>query len=328
MRVVFPFPAIAILSGLLTVQAIAFSLNAKKAPESQADVLVIQDALLEAIPKAKAATVCIDLGEGTGSGVIVSADGLVMTAAHVSTAVGKDVTVIMPDGGKLKGETLGLMAEFDAALLQITGDKPEGGFPFVEINRTDDTELGDWIFSLGHSGGFDKERGAVARLGRLVRVANTTIQTDGTLIGGDSGGPLFDMEGRLIGIHSRVGPQLPVNMHVPVKVFLDGWDGMLKSEFIGEGPFAQKAEKGKGYLGVATSDVEGGLEITKVGKKSPAEDAGLEEGDVLKSLNGEALDSREKLKAVLAELAAGDKLELEITRDGKDETINMHLGAR
>lgn len=328
MRGALTFPAVAVLTALLTLASQAFPLNGKQAPGSQADLLLIQDALLEAVPKAKAATVCIDLGEGTGSGVIVSADGLVMTAAHVSTGVGKEVTVIMPDGEKLKGETLGLMAEFDAALLQIVSEKPEGGFPFVEIDRTDKTKLGDWIFSLGHSGGFDKERGAVARLGRLVRMANSTIQTDGTLIGGDSGGPLFDMQGKLIGIHSRVGPQLPVNMHVPVKIFLDGWDRMMKSEFIGEGPFAQLPEKGKGFLGIATTDVAGGLEITKVGKKSPAEDAGLEEGDVIKKLNGQALETREKLKEILAELAAGDKLELEITRDGKDETINMRLGAR
>lgn len=328
MRSVFTFPAIAIFLGLLTVQSHAFPLNSKKAPESQADLLLIQDALLAAIPKAKAATVCIDLGEGTGSGVIVSADGLVMTAAHVATGVNKDVTVIMPNGDKLKAETLGLMAEFDAALVQIVDKKSEGGFPFVEIDRTDRTKLGDWIFSLGHSGGFDKKRGAVARLGRLVRMANTTIQTDGLLIGGDSGGPLFDMEGKLIGIHSRVGGRAPENMHVPVKVFLEGWDRMLKSEFIGEGPFAQQPEKGKGFLGVATTDVEDGLEVTKVGKKSPAEEAGLKEGDLLKTLNGQALDSREKLKEILAELAAGDKLEMEITRDGKDETIKMRLGAR
>lgn len=328
MRTVLRCCHVAVWSGMLAMSVSAFPLNAKKAPESLEDIRAIQDALFQAIPLAKKATVCIDLGDGTGSGVIVSSDGLVMTAAHVSTAVGKEVKVIMPNGDELEGETLGLMAEFDAALLQITSEKPEDGFPFVEVNRTGDTELGDWIFSLGHSGGFDKERGAVSRLGRLVRVANTTIQTDGTLIGGDSGGPLFDMEGRLIGIHSRVGPQLPVNMHVPVNVFLESWDRMLNSEFIGEGPFAQKAEKGTGFLGVATSNVEGGLEITKVGKKSPAEKAGLKEGDIIKTMNGEALETREDLKAFLAELAAGDKLELEITRDGKDKTIKTRLGAR
>jgi serine protease Do len=329
MKSVFHILALGSASAFLSGGAMAFPLNEKKAPESQGDIKAIQEALLSAIPKARAATVCIDLGDGSGSGVIVTPEGLVMTAAHVSSGVGKDVKVILPDGTKLKAETLGLLSETDAALIQITEKNPGGGpFPFVEINKTDDTKLGDWIFSLGHSGGFDKERGAVARIGRLVRVANTTIQTDGTLIGGDSGGPLFDMEGRLIGIHSRVGPQLPVNMHVPVKVFLDDWDRLLKSEFVGEGPFATKPKKGMGFLGVATDAAEGGLKVTKVGKKGPAEEAGLKEGDLLRTMNGEKLDTRDKLKSILAELSAGDKLTLEITRDGKEETIKLKLGAR
>ena len=307
----------------------AFPLNEKKAPASQDDLMVIQATLQAALPKAKAATVCIDLGEGSGSGVIVSKDGLVMTAAHVSGGVGKDVKVVMPDGTKLKAETLGLVAEKDAALIRITEKNPGGGdFPFVEINREDDTKLGDWIFSLGHSGGFDKDRGAVLRLARLVRIANYTVQTDGTLIGGDSGGPLFDMDGKLIGIHSRVGQQLAVNNHVPVKVFLDNWDGMMKSEFIGEGPFAEKPVKGSGFLGLASKDVEGGLEVTKVGKDTPAEKAGLKEGDLLRTFNGQKLTTRDGMKALLAEMASDDKLTLEITRDGKDETIELRLGKR
>ena len=307
----------------------AFPLNAKKAPASQDDLMVIQATLQAALPKAKAATVCIDLGEGSGSGVIVSKDGLVMTAAHVSGGVGKDVKVVMPDGTKLKAETLGLVAETDAALIRITEKNPGGGdFPFVEINREDDTKLGDWIFSLGHSGGFDKDRGAVLRLARLVRIANYTVQTDGTLIGGDSGGPLFDMDGKLVGIHSRVGQQLAVNNHVPVKVFLENWDAMMKSEFIGEGPFAEKPVKGSGFLGLASKDVEGGLEVTKVGKDTPAEKAGLKEGDLLRTFNGQKLTTRDGMKALLAEMASDDKLTLEITRDGKDETIELRLGKR
>ena len=317
------------LFSLLAPIAGAFPVNEKKAPEPPGDIRAIQSALLAASPKAQTATVCIDLGDGSGSGVIVSEDGLVMTAAHVSTGVGKDVTVIMSDGTKLKAETRGLDSETDAALIQITEKLPDGKpYPFLEINKADDTKLGDWVFSLGHSGGFDKDRGAVSRIGRLVRVANTTLQTDGALIGGDSGGPLFDMEGRLIGIHSRVGAVVGVNMHVPVKVFTDNWERMLKSEFIGEGPFVDKPEKGKGFLGIATKPAEGGIEVTKVGKKSPAEEAGIKEGDLLRTLNGEKLDSREKLQSILAELAEGDKLAFEITRDGKDETVNLKLGKR
>ncbi len=311
--------------GFVRAEGQAFPLNEKKAPENQQDLMLIQETLHASLPKAKAATVSIDLGNGFGSGVIVSKEGLVMTAAHVSGGVGKKVTVIMPDGTRHQAKTLGLMADTDAAMAQITDP---GEYPFVELNRTDEIKLGDWVFSLGHSGGFNKDRGAVARLARLVRVANTTYQTDGTLIGGDSGGPLFDINGRLIGIHSRVGPQLPVNMHVPVQVFLDNWEQMMKSEFLGEGPFAQKPVKGDGMLGVATKPVEGGLEITKVGKKSGAEKAELKVGDVIRKMDGKEVKTREELQAVIKEKSAGQELELEILRDGKEQKITAELVRR
>ncbi len=314
-----------VMFAFLQTESHAFPLNEKKAPETQEDLMLIQETLIAVLPKAREATISIDIGNGFGSGVIVSKDGLVMTAAHVSSGVGKKVTVIMPDGRKLKAKTLGLMSETDAALVQIT---ETGEYPFVELNRAGDIKLGDWVFSLGHSGGFNKDRGAVARLARLVGIKNTTYQSDGTLIGGDSGGPLFDMKGRLIGIHSRVGPQLPVNMHVPVQVFLDNWEPMMKSEFMGEGPFAQKPVKGSGMLGVATKPVEGGLEITKVGDKSAAENAELKVGDVIRKLDGKDVKTREELQAVIKEKSAGEELELEIIRDGKEQKITAELTER
>lgn len=300
--------------------------NDKKAPESREDLEAIQKALSKVLPKVREATVCIDIGDGSGSGVIVSADGLILTAAHVSTGVGKDVTVILEDGRKLKAETLGLVASVDAAMIKIT---EKGPFPFSEIDKESSTVLGDWVFSLGHSGGFDKERGSVVRLGRLVRVANSTIQTDCSLIGGDSGGPLFDLSGKLIGIHSRVGQQLQVNMHVPVKEFLTNWDGMLASEFIGEGPFAEKPEKGSGMLGVATeARAAGGLKVTKVGRETAAEKAGIKEGDVLMKFNGTVLTTREQLQEIIKEMAANDKVEIEALRGEKTENFKLKLYAR
>lgn len=310
------------LFGFARTEAYAFSLNEKKAPENQQDLMLIQEALLAALPKAREATVSVDIGNGFGSGVIVSKEGLVMTAAHVSGGVGKKVTIILPDGKRLKAKTLGLMSETDAAMIQISEPSE---YPFVELNRTGNIKLGDWVFSLGHSGGFNKDRGAVARLARLVGIKNATYQTDGTLIGGDSGGPLFDIEGRLIGIHSRVGPQLPVNMHVPVQVFLDNWEPLMKSEFIGEGPFAQRPVKGNGMLGIATKPVAGGLEITKVGKKTAAEKAELKVGDVIRKMDGKEVKTREDLQAVIKDKSAGDELELEISRDGKEQKIMVEL---
>ncbi|MES2476424.1 MAG: trypsin-like peptidase domain-containing protein [Verrucomicrobiota bacterium] len=300
--------------------------NDKKAPDSRKDLEAIQSALGAALPKARAATVCIEIAEGSGTGVIISADGLVLTAAHVATGVKKKVTVVLEDGTKLKAETLGLVADSDAAMLRIT---EKGTYPFVEMDRNATTRLADWVFSLGHSGGFDKNRGSVVRLGRLVRIADSTFQSDCMLIGGDSGGPLFDLNGKLIGIHSRVGQQMPVNMHVPMSEFIEHWDGMMAGEFIGEGPFAEKPVKGSGFLGLATEPHQGGgLRVTKVGSKSPAEIAGIQEADLLHKLNGTVLENRKQMQDLLAEMAAGDEITLEIERAGKAETLTLNLGER
>ncbi len=300
--------------------------NDKKAPGGRQDLEAIQSAIQEALPKVRAAAVCVLLGEGSGSGVIVSADGLILTAAHVTAGVKKKVTVVLEDGTELKAVSLGLVAETDAAMIQII---EKGSYPFVEIDRTNSARLGDWVFALGHSGGLDKERGSVVRLGRMVRMANSTFQSDCTLIGGDSGGPLFDMNGNLIGIHSRVGAQLQANMHVPMSEFITHWDGMLKSEFIGEGPFAEKPEKGSGFLGLATeARPSGGLRVSKVGEKSPAQEAGIKEGDVILKLNGTALETREQMQGMLKEMAKGDEISLELLRDGKTKPYTLNLGER
>jgi len=224
---------------MVLAKADRLPINDKPAPENHEDLLAIQNAITHTLPRASAATVAIEIPNGSGSGVIVSPDGLILTAAHVSGIPGKKIQVIMQDGKRLNAVTLGLDSESDAAMARITDP---GTWPFVDIDKSASTQLGDWVFSLGHSGGFDKERGLVMRAGRIVRIAAQSIQSDCILIGGDSGGPLFDLNGRLIAIHSRVGPQLVVNMHVGIKVFQEKWDALLNSEFLGDGPFAKKPE--------------------------------------------------------------------------------------
>ena len=326
MKILFLFATSCLLPmGALAADARLY-VNDKQAPEGLKDLMAIQKALGEALPKARAATVCIEMKDGSGSGVIVSADGLVLTAAHVAVGVKKKVTVVLEDGTKLKAQTLGLVADKDAAMIQIT---EKGNYPFAEIDKAASTRLGDWVFSLGHSGGFEKERGSVVRLGRLVRIAGSTFQSDCMLIGGDSGGPLFDLTGKLIGIHSRVGNQLQVNMHVPMSEYLENWEGLTKGEFIGEGPYAEPPKKGTGYLGLATEKrPEGGLRVTMVGKKTPAEEAGIKEGDILFKMNGTALTDREQMQGLLKEMSAGDELIFDFERAGKPQTITLELGER
>lgn len=302
------------------------SVNDRKVPAGVEDMRAIQSALQSALPTARNATVCLELGQGSGSGVIISADGLILTAAHVTGGVGKEITAILADGRKVKCESLGLSSETDAAMAKII-DK--GPFPFVEVDRADLTKLGDWVFSLGHSGGYDKNRGAGVRIGRLIKVADSTVQSDCTLIGGDSGGPLFDMNGRLIGIHSRVGANLQQNMHVPMREFMRHWDKMLQGEFLGTGPFAQKAKKGTAFLGVGSEDTpDGKLKVTEIGRESPAESAGIKVGDFILELDGKKIKNKEAMQKLLKDKAADDKLVLLLLRDGKEMEITLRLSKR
>ena len=137
-------------------------------------------------------------------------EGLVLTAGHVSGEPGKKLTVVLQDGTKLEAKALGRSSAADSGLIQIT---KEGKYPYVELAPPASVFKGDWIYAVGHPGGFDQERGLVLRVGRVIHRSTDTIQTDCKLIGGDSGGPLFDMPGRVVGIHSRVSMKNEQNYH-------------------------------------------------------------------------------------------------------------------
>lgn len=310
--------------------------NDQEAPEKLADLLNIQKHLQENLEKSRAATVCLEMeGGGSGSGVIVSEDGLILTAAHVTGGVDRNITVLMEDGTKYQGVSLGLESSTDAAMLQILDGGP---FPFVEIDEDDSFRLGDWVFSLGHSGGFDLKRGVNVRIGRLTGQADSTIQSGCMLIGGDSGGPLFDMNGRLIGIHSRVGASKEESMHVPIREYQSHWEEMEESQFLSEGSFAQRSVPGTGFLGVILEvSGEGEVRISELYPDGPAEKAGLKVGDALTSLavrtlavnlKTEDLISIEKVDEVLGRMGAGDAIRLSWRRSEEEHQQKITLGER
>lgn len=329
MRAFLPHCIAATLCGVAALHAAERPyVNDQKVPETLEDLAFIQQAVQSGLVRAREATVCLQVGEGSGTGVVVSPDGLVMTAAHVTAEVDKVIKLKFEDGTEVEGRSLGLDAAHDAAMVQIT--KPErSDWPHVELDTADSCRLGDWVFALGHSGGFDKERGVVVRLGRIVKMSDFTLHSDCILIGGDSGGPLFDLNGKLVGIHSRVGQALQENMHVPTSVFLENWDQLKEGEFIGEGPFAKKPVYGNGFLGIATeAHPEGGIVITRVGVDSPAQEAGLEKGDLLLSANDKPLSTRDDLKDLLAQLKVGDEIAFQLKRGEETKTITVQLSER
>ncbi|MCP4849292.1 MAG: PDZ domain-containing protein [Verrucomicrobiaceae bacterium] len=298
----------------------------KTAPESPEDLLGIQKQVDSVLNQAKQATVCI-VGNGSGSGVIVSEDGLVLTAGHVSGDPGNKVQVVMPDGTKLEAESLGRSAAADSGLVRITEKKKH---PFVDIAPPATLFRGDWIFAIGHPGGFDKKRGIVLRLGRVIHRSTNTIQSDCKLIGGDSGGPLFDMQGRVVGIHSRVSKKNEQNYHVTVRAFKRDWYRMLAGEVVTiDDSYATIQRKG-GFLGVKRIPHSKGVQITGVVKNSPAAQSKLRAGDVISRIDGQKIESLNSFRTLINKHGPGDKVLLDILKrwEGGTKKVEITLGNR
>ncbi len=169
---------------------------------------------------------------GEGSGIVISEDGLILTAGHVMGQAGAELTVIFPDGRRANAKALGANFTRDSGLVKITDP---GKWPHVEMGRSDELKPGAWCLALGHPGGVQKGRTPPVRLGRLLVAGRhgRFLMSDATVISGDSGGPLFDLEGRVIGIHSNIGMNVNQNQHVPIDVFRSQWDDLLASKTFG-----------------------------------------------------------------------------------------------
>ena len=260
----------------------------------------------------------------TGSGVIINEDGLIMTAAHVTEAAGKELTIIFPDGRSVQGESLGANRTRDAGLARIT---EEGKWPFAKIGDSKKAKLGDWLIAMGHPGGYDLNRSPPIRLGRLISSGSMgMLRTDCTLVGGDSGGPLFNLEGEVIGIHSSIGGSLAENRHVPSSVFKAGWDRMLAGEIWGSlGMMAAGVNPDRPMLGVRMNDSNGQVTVDKVFPNSPAKRAGIEDGDVILKIDGIAAEQMSDVVDQVSSSSAGDVLEVQIMRDDKEQSFKVKL---
>ena len=292
----------------------------KQAPTGIDDLRKIEARVQQLVESLTACTVAVRVGQVQGSGVIVSKDGLVLTAAHVAGPPRQNVSFILPDGGELKGRTLGSNRLLDAGMMKIETDRE---LPFVNLGNTKDVKLGDWCIGTGHPGGFQKGRSPVVRLGRIVRITENLVQSDCTLVGGDSGGPVFDLNGNIIGIHSRIGPSLQWNLHVPVAAYRAGWDQMLASQTWGRTP-----PKGGPFLGVLGDDHEKGALITSVPEGNPAQQAGVRPNDVIVGVDGNTFKGFSGLAGLLSTHKPGDEVKLTILRGEETIELTVSLAAR
>ena len=298
----------------------------KRVPESPDDLIAIEEQVRSVLKNSKAATVCVQ-GNGSGSGVIISEDGLVLTAGHVSGEPGKKIHVVLQDGTKLKAKALGRSAAADSGLIRIT---EKGKYPFVNVAPPATVFKGDWIFAIGHPGGFDKDRGLVLRVGRVIHRSTDTIQTDCKLIGGDSGGPLFDMLGRVVGIHSRVSKTNEQNFHVTVRAFKRDWKRMLASEIVTIDDSYAKIDRKGGFLGIQRVSHPKGVLITGVVPNSPATLAKLRPGDIITHVNDEKIESLNLFRFLINQHGPGEKVTLKMIKrwEGGDDKAVVTLGDR
>lgn len=193
-----------------------------------------QEKILHVVDQSGKAVVGIS---AIGSGVIINKEGLILTAAHVMDAMRtmmreeKEFTVILADGREVKAKPLGSNRNRDAAMAQIT---TPGEYPFANLGDPAAIKQGQWCVAMGHPGGFQVDRTPPVRVGRLwEKKDDAYFRSDCTVSGGDSGGPLFDLEGRVIGIHSSIGERLEENRHVPVSAFKESWDRIQNGEIWG-----------------------------------------------------------------------------------------------
>lgn len=290
---------------------------------SPAPFFELQKKVQGLLPKVRPAVVAILTGDGTASGVIMNEDGLVLTAAHVAERPGRKLRVVMEDGEVVEATTLGLDKTTDAALMQM--DEHERKWPFVGVSRqVIKAQPGEWCFALGHPGGFDEKRGVVLRVGRIVKQTANSLQTDCVLMGGDSGGPLFDLNGDVIGIHSLIWEGRNENMHVSMAPFLRSWDEMRRSRVI-----HTWATGSGGYLGVVTDEnAQGMLEVVEVLPGSPSEKAGLKNGDLILAMNGEPVIGLPQFTHAVRMRPAGEDVHLRLRNVNSERDVKIKLGSR
>jgi serine protease Do len=310
------------------------------APRSLDELKEIQRRIREVTETILPATVAIQVDRANGSGVIIDRQGYVLTAAHVAGQPGRAATIHLPDGRTVYGSTLGLNQQLDSGLIRISG---RGPWPYVPLGKSANVKDGQWCLATGHPGGFLRNRPPVLRWGRVLRIEDSAILTDCTLVGGDSGGPLFDLEGRVIGVHSRIGKNLTINVHVPVDPFVQSWDRLVRGEVWGllaeEDEEEVDDESGQAESGPPISDMAWlgvthdpqsahSARIRRVAPNSPAARAGLQPGDIILSIDDVEISSFDRLQNEIRARTPGDRIRVQVRRNDGVLPLQVQLGGR
>lgn len=268
-----------------------------------------------------------------GSGFIIDKSGIIVTNYHVIKDA-QHITVTMNDDTYFKAEVLGYDAKTDLAVLKIKADKD---FSFVTLGNSDEARVGDMVMAIGNPFGLggSVSTGIISARSRDISIGtmNEFIQTDAAINRGNSGGPLFDLNGKVIGINTAIyspsesggnvgiGFAIPSNLAIPVinklkngKKVKHGWLGVQVQRITVE--FAES-------LGL--KDTKGAL-VASIVKDSPAEKGGIKVGDVLLEFDGKIVDRMAQLPQIVSRTEPGKKVQIKLLRKGKEVNIKVIVG--
>lgn len=266
-----------------------------------------------------------------GSGFIISADGYIVTNNHVIDGA-DEISVRLHDGDTLDAKLIGRDPKTDVALLKV---EPKEDLPFVKWGSSDDARIGDWAMAIGNPFGLGGTvtAGIVSARNRNINQGpyDDFIQTDASINRGNSGGPLFNLEGDVIGINSAIyspsGGSVGIGFAIPSAIAQSVVD-QLK----------EYGRTRRGWLGVhiqtVTDDIADsvgldestGAMVAGVSDEGPAKEAGIKQGDVILTFDGKEVESMRRLPRIVADTKIGKDVDVVIWRDGKKQTVQVELG--
>ncbi|HZP39437.1 MAG TPA: trypsin-like peptidase domain-containing protein [Methylomirabilota bacterium] len=263
-----------------------------------------------------------------GSGFIVREDGYLVTNAHVVSDADR-IQVRLADGRRFDGRLVGLDERVDLALLKIEGR----GLPVALLGDSNQTRVGEFVLALGHPFGLEQtvSFGIVSRKGAPLQVAAPGfefIQTDAAVNPGNSGGPLVNMAGEVVGVNSMAAVNGSIGFAIPVNLV--------------KALLPQLAEKGKvewGWLGVSIAEVPDedlskfglkepkGVLIRQVVSGQPADQGGIKANDVVLSVDGAAVEGPRDLQRIISSTPVGKVVKISVMREGKEQEVAVTVGA-
>jgi serine protease Do len=266
---------------------------------------------------------------GEGSGFIVASDGYILTNAHV-VADASEVTVRLTDRREFTAKVIGVDRRTDVAVIKIAGKD----LPTVRIGDPSRLRPGEWVVAIGSPFGFDNSvtAGIVSAISRSLPDGQYTpfIQTDAAVNPGNSGGPLFNMAGEVVGInsqiYSRTGGFMGISFAIPIDIAMGVKDQLIKTGRVERGRIGVLIQEvGQQLADSFGLDRPRGALVSQVESDGPAAKAGVKSGDVILSVNGTPVERSGQLSAIISQMKPGARATLEVWRDRASRKIEVDI---